>query len=44
MSKHAYLVMAHNDWSLLSKLLRCIDDPRNDIFIHIDKKASVLTY
>ena len=40
MSKHAYLVMAHNDWNLLSKLLRCIDDPRNDIFIHIDKKAS----
>ncbi len=39
MSKHAYLVMAHNDWSLLSKLLRCLDDPRNDIFIHVDKKA-----
>ncbi len=39
MSKHAYLVMAHNDWSLLSKLLRCIDDPRNAIYIHVDKKA-----
>ena len=39
-SKHAYLVMAHSDWNLLSKLLRCIDDFRNDIFIHVDKKAS----
>ena len=39
MSKHAYLVMAHSDWSLLGKLLRCIDDPRNAIYIHVDKKA-----
>ena len=40
MGKHAYLVVAHNDWGLLSKLLRCIDDPRNGIFIHVDKKAN----
>ena len=37
--KHAYLLMAHNDWSLLSKLLQCLDDSRNSIFIHIDKKS-----
>ena len=40
MSKHAYLVIAYNDWSLLSKLLICIDDPRNVIFIHVDKKSN----
>ncbi len=39
MGRHAYLVVAYNDWDLLSKLLMCLDDSRNDIFIHIDKKA-----
>lgn len=39
MQKHAYLIMAHNEWSLLCKLLRTLDDPRNDIYIHIDSKA-----
>lgn len=38
--KHAYLIMAHNQWELLSELLKAIDDPRNDIYLHIDKKAS----
>lgn len=37
--KHAYLIMAHNECALLNKLLKCIDDERNDIFLHIDKKA-----
>ena len=36
--KHAYLIMAHNQPSLLKKLLILIDDERNDIYIHIDKK------
>ena len=40
MGRHAYLIMAHNEWKLLNKLLYCIDDYRNDIFLHIDRKAS----
>lgn len=40
MGKHAYLVMAHNDWNCLSKLLQCLDDERNHIYIHIDKKVA----
>lgn len=40
MEKHAYLIMAHTDCSLLSKLLTALDDERNDIYIHLDKKAS----
>lgn len=40
MKKHAYLVMAHNEWKLLNKLIKCIDDERNDIFLHIDCKAN----
>ena len=41
MQKHAYLIMAHNEWGLLNKLLQMLDDPRNDIYIHIDIKAEV---
>lgn len=33
--KHAYLVMAHKDDETLRTLLRTLDDPRNDIFIHM---------
>ena len=36
--KHAYLIMAHNEPYILEKLLRLIDDERNDIYLHIDKK------
>lgn len=40
--KHAYLILAHGQWELLHTLLRCIDDPRNDIFVHIDAKVHCL--
>lgn len=36
--KHAYLIMAHNEPYILEKLLKLIDDNRNDIYLHIDKK------
>lgn len=36
--KHAYLIMAHNRFDQLGKLIKALDDKRNDIFIHIDKK------
>lgn len=39
MKRHAYLIMAHNEISMLTKLLKELDDPRNDIYLHIDKKA-----
>lgn len=40
--KHAYLIMAHNDWDLLRILISCLDDERNDIFVHIDAKVAIL--
>lgn len=40
--RHAYLIMAHNEWELLNTLLSLIDDERNDIFLHIDKKVKHL--
>ena len=30
--------MAHNEYDILNKLLLLLDDERNDIFIHYDKK------
>ncbi len=35
---HAYLILAHNEFDLLKKLIKALDDERNDIFIHIDTK------
>ena len=36
--KHAYLVIAHKNDYTFQTLLNLIDDERNDIFIHMDKK------
>lgn len=37
--KHAYLILAHNDVPLLRHLLDCLDDARNDIYVHWDLKS-----
>lgn len=39
MKKHAYLIMAYNNPGQLAALIKLLDDPRNDIFVHIDKDA-----
>jgi len=39
--KHAYLILAHHEFGLLQTLISCLDDQRNDIYVHIDKKVSV---
>lgn len=36
---HAYMIIAHNQFDLLEKLILALDDERNDIFIHIDAKV-----
>ena len=40
--KHAYLILAHGSYTLLQRLVSTIDDERNDIFIHIDRKQQEL--
>ncbi len=40
--KHAYLILAHGSYALLQRLVSAIDDERNDIFIHIDRKQKEL--
>ena len=39
MQKHAYLIIAHNNFEQLAMLLETLDFPYNDIFIHIDQKS-----
>ena len=39
LDKHAYLIIAHNEFGLLKKIVELLDDCRNDIYIHIDKKV-----
>lgn len=38
--KHAYLIISHQDFDILECIVKLIDDKRNDIFIHIDKKVT----
>lgn len=38
-NKHAYLILAHNEFDVLQKLVELLDDERNDIYLHIDKKV-----
>lgn len=36
--KHAFLIIAHNEYPILEVLLSMLDDERNDIYLHIDKR------
>lgn len=38
-NKHAFLIIAHNKFDQLQLLLDLLDDKRNDIYVHIDKKV-----
>ena len=38
--RHAYLILAHKNFGQLRKLLALLDDLRNDIFVHVDRKAA----
>ena len=40
--KHAYLIIVHNEYPVLETLLSMIDDERNDIYLHIDRRSTEL--
>ena len=40
--KHAYLILAHTEFGLLQRLVSALDDPRNDIYVHFDRKVENL--
>lgn len=37
--RHAYLVIAHSNWTQLELLLTLLDKPNNAIYVHIDAKV-----
>ena len=39
MGRHAYLILAHKNPGQVQKLIDLLDDSRNDIFLHVDRKA-----
>lgn len=41
--KHAYLIVAHNEFELLKLLIASLDDERNDIYVMVDAKAKGFT-
>lgn len=41
-TRHAYLIIAHHEFEVLQKLIEALDDDRNDIYLHIDKKVKNL--
>ena len=38
-NRHAYMIICHTNFDQLGLLLEILDDRRNDIYLHIDKKA-----
>ena len=40
--RHAYLIIAHNEFEILELLVSKLDDERNDIYVHFDRKVQTL--
>ena len=38
--RHAWLIIAHNEFGILQKLVSMLDDARSDFYIHIDRKVA----
>lgn len=40
--KHAWLIIAHNEFEVLQQLISMLDVPESDFYIHFDKKVQTL--
>lgn len=40
--RHAYLILAHNEFDVLRLLAQALDSASNDLYIHIDKRVKTL--
>ena len=40
--KHAWLIIAHNEFEVLQRLVSMLDVPESDFYIHFDKKVQTL--
>lgn len=38
MEKHAFLIICHDNFEILKRILKLLDDERNDIYLHVDKR------
>lgn len=38
--RHAFLIIAHNNWWQLKQLIQILDAENHDIYVHIDKKST----
>lgn len=39
-AKHAYLIIAHHQVEVLERLLSLLDDSRNDLYVHLDRRLT----
>lgn len=44
MKRHAYCILAHTEPDLFCRLVSVLDDPRNDIFVHVDKRTDITPF
>ena len=42
--RHAFLIIAHNNWEQFKKLVQLLDAENHDIYIHIDKKSNIMDF
>ena len=40
--RHAWLIIAHNEFEILQRLVSALDAPENDFYIHFDKKVRTI--
>lgn len=40
-TRHAFLVMAHDEYPLLETLISLLDSPRADIYVHVDARSPI---
>ena len=40
--RHAWLIIAHNEFGILQRLVSALDAPECDFYVHIDKKVKLL--
>lgn len=42
MGRHAFLILAHQDFEVLQYLISALDNSKNDLFLHFDQKVKIL--
>lgn len=42
MHKQAFLIIAHNEFEMLQRLINALDDESNDIYVHIDARVKTM--